>query len=270
MQPLLNSSAMRFLRIALLSACASLSAHAGELLPNSHRRPRAAQAPAPGRAARATHVSASITIRFERRTPKRRRCSTRGWRRPSASTTRRRSDRSSARPSSIPSAAMPHWGKAWALGPNYNLDIDDARAKAAYDALAKAQSLLVTRRRRRSGQDRCRARYVEALAARYSADPKADRAALARAFSQAMGDLSRRYPDDLDAAVIYAESLMNLTPWKLWTLGRHAGREHRAHRRRAGVGAAAQSESPRRESLTTFTPSRPRARRRARCRARSA
>ena len=32
-----------------------------------------------------------------------------------------------------------------------------------------------------------------------------------------MGDLSRRYPDDLDAAVIYAESLMNLTPWKLWT-----------------------------------------------------
>ena len=47
--------------------------------------------------------------------------------------------------------------------------------------------------------------------------PKADRAALARAFSQAMGDLSRKYPDDLDAAVIYAESLMNLTPWKLWT-----------------------------------------------------
>jgi tetratricopeptide (TPR) repeat protein len=107
-----------------------------------------------------------------------------------------------------PSAAMPHWGKAWALGPNYNLDIDDARGKAAYDAVAKAQSL--------AGVEHEKA-YIDALAVRYSADPKADRAALTRAFSQAMGALSSRYPDDLDAAVIYAESLMNLTPWKLWT-----------------------------------------------------
>ena len=109
-----------------------------------------------------------------------------------------------------PSAPMPHWGKAWALGPNYNLDIDEPRAKAAYESLAKAQSLASR------GTEREQA-YVAALATRYPADPSADRAALARAFSQAMGDLSRRYPDDLDAAVIYAESLMNLTPWKLWT-----------------------------------------------------
>jgi hypothetical protein len=47
---------------------------------------------------------------------------------------------------------------------------------------------------------------------------KADRAALARAYSKAMGELARRHPDDLDAAALYAESLMNLTPWKLWTL----------------------------------------------------
>ena len=109
-----------------------------------------------------------------------------------------------------PSAVMPHWGKAWALGPNYNLDIDDARAKAAFDSLAKAQSLAATAPENEKG-------YVQALATRYSADLKEDRAALNRAFSQAMGDLSRRYPDDHDAAVIYAESLMNLTPWKLWT-----------------------------------------------------
>ena len=109
-----------------------------------------------------------------------------------------------------PSAAMPHWGKAWALGPNYNLDIDDARAKEAYESSAKAQSLAA------NGPEHEKA-YIDALAVRYSADPKADRAALARAFSQAMGALSSKYPDDLDAAVIYAESLMNLTPWKLWT-----------------------------------------------------
>ncbi|RPI56902.1 MAG: hypothetical protein EHM55_03725 [Acidobacteria bacterium] len=107
------------------------------------------------------------------------------------------------------SAAMPHWGKAWALGPNYNLDIDDARAKAATEAIARAQTLAA------GGPEHERA-YIDALAVRYSADPKADRPAMARAFSRAMGELSGRYPDDLDAAVIYAESLMNLTPWKLW------------------------------------------------------
>ena len=88
-----------------------------------------------------------------------------------------------------PSAAMPHWGKAWALGPNYNLDIDDARAKAAYDSVAKAQSLAA------NGPEHEKA-YIDALAVRYSADLKADRAALARAFSQAMGasveQISRR------------------------------------------------------------------------------
>src|SRR5688572_26210432 len=109
-----------------------------------------------------------------------------------------------------PSAAMPHWGKAWALGPNYNLDIDDARGKAAWDAMAKARSLAFASSEHEKA-------YIEALAVRYSDDPKADRAALARKFSKAMGTLSSRYPDDLDAAVIYAESLMNLTPWKLWT-----------------------------------------------------
>jgi hypothetical protein len=107
-------------------------------------------------------------------------------------------------------AAMPHWGKAWALGPNYNLDIDDDRARAATESVKKAQSLAA------NGPEHERA-YIEALAVRYSADPKADRPAMARAFSKAMGDLSQKYPDDLDAAVIHAESLMNLTPWKLWT-----------------------------------------------------
>ena len=109
-----------------------------------------------------------------------------------------------------PAAPMPHWGKAWALGPNYNLDIDEPRAVAAFESAAKARSLAANA----SEHERA---YVDALATRYSANPKADRAALARAFSQAMGALSRRYPDDLDAAVIYAESMMNLNPWKLWT-----------------------------------------------------
>ena len=110
-----------------------------------------------------------------------------------------------------PNAAMPHWGRAWALGPNYNLDIDDPRAKAAYEAISKARAL-------GSSGPQVERSYIDALAVRYSANMKADRAALARAYSQAMGELSRRHPDDLDAAALYAESLMNLTPWRLWTL----------------------------------------------------
>src|SRR5262245_16048410 len=110
-----------------------------------------------------------------------------------------------------PRAPMPHWGIAWSLGPNYNLDIDDPRAKRAFEAIDTAMRLSV------NGTPVERD-YVAAMATRYSQDPKADRPALARRYSQAMADLVRRYPEDLDAATLYAESLMNLRPWKLWTL----------------------------------------------------
>jgi tetratricopeptide (TPR) repeat protein len=110
-----------------------------------------------------------------------------------------------------PNAAMPQWGRAWALGKNYNLDIDDPRAKLAFDAIT-----LAGRRAARGPQ--VERDYVAAMAIRYSADMKADREALNRKYSAAMGELSRKYPDDLDAATLYAESLMNLNPWKLWTL----------------------------------------------------
>src|SRR5262249_25767363 len=60
--------------------------------------------------------------------------------------------------------------------------------------------------------------YIAALKARYSDDPSADLHALDRAYKDAMGKLAARYPDDLDAATLYAESAMNLNPWKLWTV----------------------------------------------------
>ncbi len=110
-----------------------------------------------------------------------------------------------------PKAAMPHWGIAWALGPNYNLDVDDDRAKQANAAIAQALALST------EGSEAERA-YIEAMAIRFPANAKPDRATLARRYSNAMRTLSRRYPDDLDAATLYAESLMNLHAWKLWAL----------------------------------------------------
>jgi tetratricopeptide (TPR) repeat protein len=111
-----------------------------------------------------------------------------------------------------PKSPMPRWGMALALGANYNdpePEID--RLKKARAEVEKALALSA------EGAENERA-YVEALATRYVADPAtADRAQLARAYASAMKTLSAKYPDDLDAATLYAESLMNLHPWKLWT-----------------------------------------------------
>jgi len=59
--------------------------------------------------------------------------------------------------------------------------------------------------------------YVEALARRYSRDPQADRKQLAVQYKDAMKEVAARFPDDLDAQTLYAESMMNLRPWALWT-----------------------------------------------------
>jgi tetratricopeptide (TPR) repeat protein len=109
-----------------------------------------------------------------------------------------------------PKMAMAYWGIAYALGPNINLDVDPEREKAAYETAQQALKLSTNA----SEKERD---YIAALVRRYSNDPKADLKKLALDFKNAMGELTKKYPDDLDAAVLYAESIMNLNPWKLWT-----------------------------------------------------
>jgi len=109
-----------------------------------------------------------------------------------------------------PKLAMAWWGVALTLGPNYNLPVDPEREKAGYDAVQRAVSL------QENASDAERA-YISALTVRYSNDPNADLHALDLSYKEAMGKLAARYPDDLDAATLYAESAMNLNPWKLWT-----------------------------------------------------
>ncbi|HVF29159.1 MAG TPA: hypothetical protein VM943_13015, partial [Pyrinomonadaceae bacterium] len=109
-----------------------------------------------------------------------------------------------------PQLAMAQWGIALALGSNYNLQADGAQLKAAYEALQKARTLSS------KASDHERA-YIEALTKRYSNDPQADLPKLAADYKRAMGEVAARYPDDMDAATLYAESMMNLRPWKLWT-----------------------------------------------------
>ena len=109
-----------------------------------------------------------------------------------------------------PASPMPHWGIALALGPNINLDVDPEREKAACDEAQRARALAASA----PASERA---YVDALVKRYSNDPNADLKALAVQYTDAMRDLIRQYPDDLDAATLYAESLMDLHPWQLWS-----------------------------------------------------
>ena len=110
-----------------------------------------------------------------------------------------------------PASPMPLWGIALAVGPNYNLDVDAEREKQAFEAIQKAARL--AQHAPQVEQD-----YVNALAARYSGDANPDFKRLARNYAEQMQALAKKYPDDLDAATLYAESLMNLNPWKLWSL----------------------------------------------------
>ena len=110
-----------------------------------------------------------------------------------------------------PTSPMPHWGIALALGPNYNLPPIPEREALAWKAIESAIKLAANAPANEQA-------YVAALAKRYSTDPSADRKQLAVAYKEAMKDVMRSYPDDLDAATLYAESLMNLRPWQLWSL----------------------------------------------------
>jgi tetratricopeptide (TPR) repeat protein len=108
-----------------------------------------------------------------------------------------------------PQLAMAWWGVAIAVGPNYNLPVDADHEKIAADAASKAQALAA--KAPQVEQD-----YIVAIAKRYSSDPKPDYHQLDIDYSNAMRALSRKYPDDLDAATLFADSMMNLRPWKLW------------------------------------------------------
>src|SRR5438105_6531920 len=109
-----------------------------------------------------------------------------------------------------PDMAMAYWGVALALGPNINLDVDSDREKQAYDAVHNAMAHATNA----PGKERD---MIAALAKRYSNDPKADLKKLAVDYSDAMRALVKKYPNDLDLATLFAESMMDLRPWKFWS-----------------------------------------------------
>jgi hypothetical protein len=108
-----------------------------------------------------------------------------------------------------PKLAMAFWGVAEAVGPNYNDPADPDRYKHAHDAVEKAVDLSADA----STSDQA---YIQALAKRFPSDPKSDLRKAAEDYRDAMRQVVSEFPDDLDAATLFAEAGMNLHPWGLW------------------------------------------------------
>jgi tetratricopeptide (TPR) repeat protein len=109
-----------------------------------------------------------------------------------------------------PKCGMCWWGEALVLGPNINMASPSPEAeKQAYDA---AQQAL---KRRKTATPKERA-LIDAIATRYTKGV-VDRPALDKAYAKAMTGVASTYRDDLDVQTLYAESLMDLSPWDFWT-----------------------------------------------------
>lgn len=109
-----------------------------------------------------------------------------------------------------PDCAMCNWGLAYVLGPNINATMEDDAVPESYAAIQKAIALA-------KDSSPSEQAYISALAKRYTNRPLKDRSSLDLAYAEAMKQVTKQYPDDLDAATIYAEALMDTMPWDYWT-----------------------------------------------------
>ncbi len=109
-----------------------------------------------------------------------------------------------------PDCAMAHWGIAYACGPNINLPMDTEHGKRAYDEVQKALG---------GKASPAEHDYIAAMAKRYGNPPAGDQHVFDLSYADAMRELVKKYPRDEDAAVLFAESMMDLRPWDFWTIG---------------------------------------------------
>ena len=108
-----------------------------------------------------------------------------------------------------PNLAMAYWGVAEAVGPNYNDPADPERYKHAHEAVQKAVDFSAV-------ASPSEIAYIQAMAKRFPADPNSDLKKAAEEYHDAMRQVAAQFPDDLDAATLFAEAGMNLNPWGLW------------------------------------------------------
>jgi tetratricopeptide (TPR) repeat protein len=108
-----------------------------------------------------------------------------------------------------PACAMAYWGMAYSRGPHINKPMSPQDTAAAWNAIRQALD-------HKGSASRKEQAWIDALARRYEPQHHQDRSALDRAYADAMRDLVRKYPDDLDLETLFAEALMDTTPWDYW------------------------------------------------------
>lgn len=109
-----------------------------------------------------------------------------------------------------PECAMAWWGMAFAYGANINVPMSEEAIPKANAAMEKAVQLAP----KAAPWEQA---WIQALTKRYAAQPPKDRAPLDKAFADAMRGVVKQYPDDLDAAVLFAEAVLDTMPWDYWT-----------------------------------------------------
>ncbi len=108
-----------------------------------------------------------------------------------------------------PECAMCYWGQALVLGPNINAAMADADVPVAWAALARAQELA-------DGVGDREQALIAALGTRYTEEVPDDRSLLDLAYVDAMREVYQAYPEDNDVATLFAEAIMDTTPWDYW------------------------------------------------------
>src|ERR1700722_1746830 len=118
-----------------------------------------------------------------------------------------------------PDCALGYWGIAYALGPNYNKPWETFEAGEARAAVVRARQAVAQAEQCATGASAAERALIAALRHRYpSVHVEADTSAWNREYAEAMRTAYQSHPDDLDIAVLFADALMNLTPWELWDI----------------------------------------------------
>ncbi|MEV5545717.1 hypothetical protein AB0L35_06160 [Streptomyces sp. NPDC052309] len=118
-----------------------------------------------------------------------------------------------------PDCAMAQWGIAYALGPNYNKPWEAFDERELTRAVDRAHAAVELAHEKAAGAGPVERALIGALRARYpQARAAEDCSVWNLPYAESMRAAYELAPDDLDVAALYADALMNLTPWQLWDL----------------------------------------------------